>query len=872
MEISNADVTSEESGKKINNLCNMSWLKHNSKSSSSEIQTVNEIQSANEIQTGNDIQTENDIQTGNDIPTVNDIQNLNEETENEKTKKTVKKRKQKKSKSVVNSKTSDTDTEQTSRKQEKRKTKVLPVTAITVANPPTVWNSKTDAASTLFPNAQGPPIVDEFDEDLQLSKALEESIITAQLEQFRMTPEKNKIQNWADDADEPEWGAVGKNLPEPSENTNRECEVKLEKKPHDDNNNRNNKSNTEENVIKFDKYGRFDGRNERHLFMGKGARVREEHYINQHTDRNVRTSNSDFHSDQRNIREKTFETFGNRNRDYKNYDEKNWNHRNRNQKDSRERNANSNFDNGREYRNRNYQTSNQREGQCNHQYSNQPRKSETFLQSNSLSRYKYRQMDYESPIERNKSNSQKYNQQSKSDYLCPEHRKIFMNEESSSAEKEFKIVEKLEDKEATKLAELPSSGSSVEKIEFKKDEVDEPVKTTETNSCTTSVLDEDSSSLVFMQESLDDSDILINDHASETTSEQSEDNPILYGNPYPNHPYQMMHQTGICPNENNMLPSSQIPNEMEFKLVTNPFIPTVPLSSAPHTQEMLPQETGALPMQNIDMRFYPQHPMNMVHNHHQPGNPYIPHINYPMGMQIHSCGQISQLPVGNIQGINYMHQHPITCQQCPPQFCHSQRIPMQNITCQNYPTQFVTPITTVPLPMAPISPDQIQSARHQEILSTPVTEIGKSVSNLVTLCESLPSRRMGLSNCPPGFENTVYAKSMQRKVIYNNEHDLPTFRNQNSWKSPERQEKITVEFLDNVIQRNLQAYRNNKDNREEESETVCQKPKFTAGSYNERLFETYGDDNKIQKKQNTQTPRPGFRSGFGRGKRLPPTN
>lgn len=115
---------------------------------------------------------------------------------------------------------------------------------------------------------------------------------------------------------------------------------------------------------------------------------------------------------------------------------------------------------------------------------------------------------------------------------------------------------------------------------------------------------------------------------------------------------------------------------------------------------------------------------------------------------------------------------------------------------------------------------------------------------------------------------------MQRKIIYNNEHDLPSFRNQNSWKSPEKQGKFTMESLNNIIQRNLEVLRNNKDNnREEENESVRQKPiKFTAGSFNEQLFKSYGDDNKMtQKKQNIQTPRPGFRSGIGRGKKLPPT-
>lgn len=142
---------------------------------------------------------------------LNRIQDLNETPETLKKTKNGKKQKQKKSKTEsapcvskdVNSIISDVDNEQNSKNQEKQKSTVLPITAITVANPPTVWNSNTDTAGTLFPDAQLQQ-VDELEESLQLSKALEESIITAQLEKFRLTPEKNKI-NWADDSEEQGW-------------------------------------------------------------------------------------------------------------------------------------------------------------------------------------------------------------------------------------------------------------------------------------------------------------------------------------------------------------------------------------------------------------------------------------------------------------------------------------------------------------------------------------------------------------------------------------------------------------------------------------------------------------------------------------------
>ncbi|XP_051171321.1 uncharacterized protein LOC127288104 [Leptopilina boulardi] len=862
-------VDSEESGKKINNMCNLSWLKHNAKSSP-------------------------------------EIQDLNETPETSKKTKNGKKQKQKKSKTEsapcvskdVNSIISDVDNEQNSKNQEKQKSTVLPITAITVANPPTVWNSNTDTAGTLFPDAQLQQV--ELEESLQLSKALEESIITAQLEKFRLTPEKNKI-NWADDSEEQGWGAVGKNLPEPSDVTNnKECEIKIEKKPHDDNNNSNNKLINEQNVKRIDKYGRVDGYAERHLFMGRGARIREEHFINQHTDRNMGERNQD----QRNFRERNFNSFSNRNRNYRDFNEKNsYDQRyqivERNSNDNRS----SNSDDKREYRNKNFYPFNQRdnhyqsyrrddqfhqrdnhfqrENQFHHQRNNQfyQRDNQSYHRDNqsyqrdTRSRYNYQRNENHSYENNSKryGNSQKYdNQHSEFQYSNKDQNLEF------SQEKELEPINVDEDnKEST--PELQSNENSIlEKNDSAKEEMEKPIEPIEINTCTSSsTLDNESSSLVFMQKSFKDDDDSDKDHASETLSEKSEDDPIVSSNPYLNNvpqiPFQMIHQPGIITNEQGNM---QISNEMGFKLVANPFM-TIPVSNT--SQQHLPTESGcSLPIQNLDMRFF-QHPV--LHN---PGNPYIPMMNYPMGMPIHSC-QMSQVPVGNIQGINYMHQQPINCQQCPPHFCPSQRMPMQNINCQNpiYPAQFVTPITSVPLPMAPISPEQIQSIRHplsgkisENMTTTPVTEIGKSVSNLVTLCESIPSRRIGLSNCPPGFENTIYAKEMQKKIIYNKEQELPTFRNNSKQMSAQQTSKKTEQFTVKSLNNMYQLIRHKQVNnslKEEEDKLLHQNNtiKFTEGSYNERLFSSY-EDNKTTK-LNTQAPRPGFRIGVGRGKKLGPT-
>ena len=125
--------------------------------------------------------------------------------------KSVKRKKNRRSKSKaassvdtskdVNSKNSDTDTDN-SRKQGKRNPKFPPITSITVTSSTTVWNANTNAATALFPDAQIQPI-QIFDDDVLLKAALDESIITARLEKFRLTDE-NKV-NWADESEDPAW-------------------------------------------------------------------------------------------------------------------------------------------------------------------------------------------------------------------------------------------------------------------------------------------------------------------------------------------------------------------------------------------------------------------------------------------------------------------------------------------------------------------------------------------------------------------------------------------------------------------------------------------------------------------------------------------
>lgn len=351
-------------------------------------------------------------------------------------------------------------------------------------------------------------------------------------------------------------------------------------------------------------------------------------------------------------------------------------------------------------------------------------------------------------------------------------------------------------------------------------------------SCASSPIAEDPSSLCFMQESFkeeESSEKLEDDPGSESGSDSYQETHIPTNPFIVKVPIQVLHPPMMCQTPeglpiHNIFPQTMpAPNKVPAGMtyVTNPFIAPVPNPNFPHQHEV-PPESGCLPIQNLDMRFFNQ---PLVHNH-----PFIP-MTLPMGMP--SCSHV-QLPMGNLPGMNYV--NPLNCQQCPQHVCN--RIPVQALNCQNpYPqfTNVMTPMGPVLMPIAhPANPEMshgptAHQEKHQD-KETAVTVIEKQANNLVTLCENLPSRRGSYPrNCPPGFESNLFPATNQKKIICDKRDTLPSFRN-----NP----------------RNC--------DQEKSDESAKKTEEFT----DEKLAVIFNDI------YNAPAPRPGFRIGVGRGKKV----
>ena len=433
----------------------------------------------------------------------------------------------------------------------------------------------------------------------------------------------------------------------------------------------------------------------------------------------------------------------------------------------------------------------------------------------------------------------------------------------------------------------------------------------ETLSSVRAPLAEDPSSLCFMQESFKEDEpceIVVEDidPESETASEPSEfqetlpvsTNPFFVGQ-FPIqviNPPAMMCQTsegvsihnGIFPPQS-MSPHNKMPGTMTYSMI-NPFIAPAPIPphfQPQHTHE-IPPESGCspVPIQSVDMRFFQQHPL--VHNHS-----FMP-ITLPMGMP--SCSNIPQMPIGNLPGVNFIHQHPVNCQQCPSHICQSQRIPLQNLNCQSpiYPqfANIMTPMGPVLMPITPASQEQIisqpgkhtqqgKNSRPDKGEITPATVIEKSANNLVNLCENIPSRRGSYpTSCPPGFEHIASpaTPSANQRIICDTQQDtLPSFKNnpkEDVQESSRKSEKKIEEFTDEKLADIYCGIFNSTNLEKKEDEKICKwtksSIKFSQDSYNEQLFKSYlySEDNPLKSKDNAQAPRPGFRVGVGRGKKV----
>ena len=664
--------------------------------------------------------------------------------------------------------------------------------------------------------------------------------------------------------------------------------------------------------------------------MGKGARMKEQHIIGQ-----LHNRGSSHQRSPNPMEEKSASQHYSRTNSYDNKNKGFWDFREKTTIDNRS----SNSDDRKDYKNRNFQFFHQR-GKISNQ--SQTRQDNHIQRYNEQS-HRYNHQHHRNPNQPHRYEDQLHNQENqphrydnRSNIPGKNSRRDFPNRNHNNDflhKSEFKEQDpkKLEDEKTYSAHESKYDRNNTTKNQYllEKDTRDQ-LKESESQSFeqnlnnSSTLITEDGSSLCFIQDSFKDEQNVPCKSPVQNIHPESEihfekveyqEKVVTSGSPFPLNmrpiPIQVHHSSRIlCPdgsvqirNEIPFFPVQNIPpiNKQspspisQYNIVTNPFITAAHISHPPilqpqHTHEIVTPDNGctAVPIQNLDMRFFQPHLLNVVHNH--PVNTFAPIPHPPIGMPVQPCGHVSQIPVENVQGMNFMHQNPVNCTQCVPHYYQAQRIPVQNLNCQHsiYP-QFMTPAA---VPMIPVNQEQLiphpeenfQSTNKEKIPTSEksVQDIGRSVNNLVNLCETLPSRRGGYTtNCPPGFESnsSTNPSKSQKKIIFDKQQiTLPAFRNnpiESTQTNSKKNEEFTDELLNDVRQEISSKSQKNTDSGNTSKDCPEKFIKFGQDSYYENIVNSRSNTDEKSSKSNatnTQAPRPGFQVGVGRGKRLGHTN